>query len=140
MQLASILQETIVLNGLTLNLTDTAGLRHTDDIVEKAGIERARQAITQADWLLMVYDAHREHEPLRLATELFGSLPNANSILMIANKIDLSDNHQNLPQQFSELHSANTKVKLANVLIKSSYQSECLKLLRIYKFFLVLIC
>ena len=96
-----ILQETIVLNGLTLNLTDTAGLRQTDDIVEQAGIERARQAITQADLLLMVYDAHREHEPLRLASELFGSLPNANSILMIANKIDLSDNHQNLPQQFS---------------------------------------
>ena len=94
-----ILQETIVLNGLTLNLTDTAGLRQTDDIVEQAGIERARQAITQADLLLMGM-MHREHEPLRLATELFGSLPNANSILMIANKIDLSDNHQNLPKQF----------------------------------------
>ena len=95
-----ILQETIVLNGLTLNLTDTAGLRQTDDIVEQAGIERAKQAITQADLLLMVYDAHCEHEPLVLATELFGTLPNANAMLMIANKIDLSDNHQHLPKQF----------------------------------------
>lgn len=95
-----ILQETIVLNGLTLNLTDTAGLRQTDDIVEQAGIERARHAITQADLLLMVYDAHREQQPLQLATKLFGTLPDANTILMIANKIDLADNHQDLPKQF----------------------------------------
>lgn len=95
-----ILQETIILNGLTLNLTDTAGLRQTDDVVERAGIERAKQAISQADLLLMVYDAHREHQPLQLATELFGALPNSDTILMIANKIDLADNYQDLLKQF----------------------------------------
>lgn len=85
-----ILQETIVLNGLTLNLTDTAGLRHTDDIVEKAGIERARQAIAQADLLLMVYDSSQELDPLALAKALFGDLPSPQHMLMIGNKVDLA--------------------------------------------------
>ena len=91
------LQETVVLNGLTLHLTDTAGLRDTEDTVERIGIERARNAITQADMLLMVYDVTRDLEeestPLQLAEQLFGELPEAKRLLIIANKSDLlSDN------------------------------------------------
>jgi len=91
------LQETVVLNGLTLHLTDTAGLRETEDTVERIGIERARTAITQADMLLMVYDVTRDVEeestPLQLAEQLFGELPEAKRLLIIANKSDLlSDN------------------------------------------------
>lgn len=92
------LQETVVLNGLTLHLTDTAGLRETEDTVERIGIERARTAITQADMLLMVYDVTRDLEeestPLQLAEQLFGALPEAKRLLIIANKSDLlSDSH-----------------------------------------------
>lgn len=56
------LQETVVLNGLTLHLTDTAGLRDTEDTVERIGIERAHTAIKQADILIMVYDVTRDIE------------------------------------------------------------------------------
>src|SRR5699024_11669848 len=87
------LQETVVLNGLTLHLTDTAGLRETEDTVERIGIERARKAITQADMLLMVYDVTRDlasdSTPLQLAEQLFGELPEAKRLLIIANKSDL---------------------------------------------------
>lgn len=88
------LQETVVLNGLTLHLTDTAGLRETEDMVERIGIERARTAITQADMLLMVYDVTRDlarsdSTPLQLAEQLFGELPEAKRLLIIANKSDL---------------------------------------------------
>lgn len=87
------LQETVVLNGLTLHLTDTAGLRDTEDTVERMGIERARTAITQADMLMMVYDVTRDLEeestPLQLAEQLFGKLPKAKRLLIIANKSDL---------------------------------------------------
>lgn len=91
-----ILQETIVLNGLTLNLTDTAGLRQTNDVVEKAGIERARRAIEQADLLLMVYDASEENKPLQLMQTLFGELPLPSQVLMIGNKSDLLADKMNL--------------------------------------------
>ena len=87
------LHETVVLNGLTLHLTDTAGLRDTEDTVERIGIERARTAITQADILLLVYDVTRDLEeestPLQLAEQLFGKLPEAKRLLIIANKSDL---------------------------------------------------
>ncbi|MDN6276071.1 tRNA uridine-5-carboxymethylaminomethyl(34) synthesis GTPase MnmE [Psychrobacter sp.] len=87
------LQETVVLNGLTLHLTDTAGLRETEDTVERIGIERAHTAITQADMLLMVYDVTRDLEekttPLQLAEQLFGELPEPKRLLIIANKSDL---------------------------------------------------
>lgn len=87
------LSETVVLNGLTLHLTDTAGLRDTEDTVERIGIERARTAITQADILLLVYDVTRdikdESTPLQLAEQLFGELPEAKRLLIIANKSDL---------------------------------------------------
>lgn len=95
------LQETVVLNGLTLHLTDTAGLRDTDDTVERIGIERARTAITQADMLLLVYDVTRDIEgsgtPLQLAEQLFGELPDAKQLLIIANKSDLLQSKTDKP-------------------------------------------
>ena len=87
------LQETVVLNGLTLHLTDTAGLRDTEDTVERIGIARAHTVIAQADMLLLVYDVTRDVEgnstPLQLAEQLFGELPDAKRLLIIANKSDL---------------------------------------------------
>lgn len=86
-----ILQETLVLKGLTINITDTAGLRDTEDVVEKAGIDRAKTAIASADLLLLVYDVTSENDPLVLAKQLFGELPKPDEILLIANKIDKID-------------------------------------------------
>lgn len=87
------LQETVVLNGLTLHLTDTAGLRDTSDTVERIGIERARAAINQADILLLVYDVTRDIDadssPLELAKQLFGADLDTKRLLIVANKSDL---------------------------------------------------
>lgn len=83
------LQETIVLNGLTIHLTDTAGLRDTTDKVEQIGIQRAKEAIEQADILILVYDLTQENAPLLLAEQLFGELPNTDKLLCVGNKRDL---------------------------------------------------
>ena len=83
------LQESVVLNGLTIHLTDTAGLRETDDAVERIGIDRAHNAIAQADLLLLVYDLNQDPDPLHLAAELFKITPNPKRLLLIGNKRDL---------------------------------------------------
>ncbi len=94
------LQETIVLNGLTIHLTDTAGLRDTTDAVERIGIERARTAIHQADLLLLVHDLSKQANPLELATELFGMTASGTlnfdpaKLLLIGNKRDLVEQQQ----------------------------------------------
>lgn len=52
-----ILEETISLGGITLNIIDTAGIRNTDDIVEKIGVERAKKVVEGADLIIYVIDA-----------------------------------------------------------------------------------
>lgn len=54
-----ILEEQIVLNGVSLRMIDTAGIRATEDQVEKIGVEKAREYAKDADLILYVVDASR---------------------------------------------------------------------------------
>ena len=54
-----ILEEHIYLQGISLNVIDTAGIRSTDDVVEKIGVERAMEAAKEADLIIYVVDASR---------------------------------------------------------------------------------
>ena len=54
------LQESVRLRGLMLNLIDTAGIHNTEDTVEKIGVDRAKQYIEQADFILFVVDGSEE--------------------------------------------------------------------------------
>ena len=51
-----VLQETVRLGGISLNIMDTAGIRNTEDIVEKIGVEKAKQYAEKADLILYVAD------------------------------------------------------------------------------------
>jgi tRNA modification GTPase len=55
-----IIEETVNFEGLSVRLLDTAGIRHTDDLVEQEGISRALGKISQADLVLAVFDASSE--------------------------------------------------------------------------------
>ena len=66
-------EESVLCGGVRLRLIDTAGIRHTDDAVEKLGVERSRQALEQADLALAVVDISapptaEDEEILRLAS------------------------------------------------------------------------
>ena len=78
--------ETADVNGLRLELVDTAGLRATRDEVESEGVERARQAWKTADLVLVVLDRSRplEREDFDLLHETAGA-----PRLIVANKSDL---------------------------------------------------
>jgi len=52
-----VLREDIVLDGVPLHVVDTAGLRETDDPVEREGVVRARRAAAEADHMLVIVDA-----------------------------------------------------------------------------------
>lgn len=51
------LEETVNLGGFTLNIIDTAGIRNTEDVVEKIGVEKARTISEEADLILYVMDS-----------------------------------------------------------------------------------
>jgi len=54
------LMERINIDGMPLHITDTAGLRHSEDVVEREGIKRAKAAIAEADRILLVIDSQRD--------------------------------------------------------------------------------
>ena len=53
------LEEHIYLQGISLNVVDTAGIRDTEDVVEKIGVDRARRAARDADLIIFVVDGSR---------------------------------------------------------------------------------
>jgi tRNA modification GTPase len=79
-----VLREHIQLDGMPLHIIDTAGLRDSDDLIEKEGIRRAHEEILKADKIVLLIDA-RELE----SEELLNSLPHNIDIIKVYNKIDL---------------------------------------------------
>ena len=55
-----IVEDTVTVGDVVLNLSDTAGLRDTEDTVEKIGVDRARKRLEQCGLLLAVFDNSRE--------------------------------------------------------------------------------
>ena len=80
-----VLRETVSLDGVVLELVDTAGLRDTQDTVEREGVRRARGELSGADLALLVTDAAGAEADL----ELLAGLPADGARLVLVNKIDL---------------------------------------------------
>lgn len=87
-----VLREHIHIDGMPLHVVDTAGLRDTDDHVEKIGVERALKAIAEADRVLLVVDATSAEsaDPFALWPEFLDSRPDPAKVTLIRNKADLS--------------------------------------------------
>ncbi len=51
------LEESVYLDGMTLNLIDTAGIRDTEDVVEKIGVNKAKEALEKADLMVYIVDS-----------------------------------------------------------------------------------
>jgi tRNA modification GTPase len=83
-----VLRQQVHLDGLPLNLIDTAGLRATADVAEAEGVRRALNELDRADRVLYILDAAAE-EPLDWRAAL-KELPPGVPVTLIFNKIDLS--------------------------------------------------
>lgn len=86
-----VIREYIQIDGMPLHLIDTAGLRETNDTVEQEGIRRTRQAIQDADVLLLMTDASQDQNQQLSALQAIVDSESLNEIkqLIIHNKIDL---------------------------------------------------
>lgn len=81
------LEENVKLHGLSLNLIDTAGIRDTEDIVERIGVERARKIADEADLLIYVVDGSR---PLDDSDMQIMELIRDRKAIVLLNKTDLT--------------------------------------------------
>ena len=82
------LDEAVQVDGLPLRVVDTAGLRPTDDPVERIGIERTWAAVEEADAVLAVVDDRRGLEEADRA--ILGRVPERLPRVVVHNKIDLT--------------------------------------------------
>ncbi|EGQ1733413.1 tRNA uridine-5-carboxymethylaminomethyl(34) synthesis GTPase MnmE [Staphylococcus pseudintermedius] len=81
-----VLEEYVNVRGVPLRLVDTAGIRETEDIVERIGVERSRKALSEADLILFVLNYN---EPLTEDDrKLYEVIKNEDAIVII-NKTDL---------------------------------------------------
>lgn len=83
-----VMREHILLDDIPLHIIDTAGLRESQDLVEKEGIKRAWQEIKTADCILLLFDASYPEHQQELVTELNANLDKKIPIISVFNKID----------------------------------------------------
>ena len=99
------LEEYVSVKGVPLELIDTAGIHHTDDKVEKIGVERSKKALERADLVLLLIDASKELTAEDKLEELinklfFAGIENSNDQVMVTNQ-----------RQTSLLHKAKSELE-----------------------------
>ncbi|MAT52050.1 MAG: tRNA uridine-5-carboxymethylaminomethyl(34) synthesis GTPase MnmE [Porticoccaceae bacterium] len=98
-----VLRENIHIDGMPLHIIDTAGLRDTDDLVEKEGVRRAWVEIEQADRILVVVDVSVD-APMaidQLWPEFFARFTRRDNITLVLNKLDRIGDLTTLEKFFS---------------------------------------
>ncbi|MDV2581605.1 tRNA uridine-5-carboxymethylaminomethyl(34) synthesis GTPase MnmE [Alkalibacillus haloalkaliphilus] len=82
-----VIEEYVNVRGVPLRLIDTAGIRETEDIVEKIGVERSRQALQDADLILLVLNGN---EPFSKEDQALFEAARDLDVIAIVNKTDLN--------------------------------------------------
>lgn len=80
------IEEFISIKGIPVKLTDTAGIRDTDDVIEKIGIEKSKESLKNADLVMFIIDSSRPLDEEDF--DILESLDPGKSIIVL-NKVDL---------------------------------------------------
>lgn len=132
------IEEALILGGVVFNLIDTAGIRETDNIIEKEGVKRSYQKIQEADIILEVIDLTDTNDNINNGVK-------GKESLLVKNKVDLVDTKpeglyisavtgENMEKLLDEL------VKKAKELVSGSEKSEIVITNERHKFQLLKSC
>jgi len=95
-----LIREQIYINGITINLIDTAGLRKTTDQIEQLGINRSRDVFHTSDHILVVIDSSRSYD----LTSLKNNFPADVKLTLLFNKIDATGMQPKIEQHEQDTH------------------------------------
>lgn len=93
-----VLSESVQYKGINLNFIDTAGIRESEDVVEKIGIERSKNSIDAANVILFVLDGSREMS--MYDREINSLLKDKKNVIRVVNKSDLIRKLKEQPDEF----------------------------------------
>ena len=100
-----IVEGTVFINGVELSLIDTAGIRNTDNVVEKIGVEKSLELLEEADLVLAVFNINEELS--KEDKELIAKL-NKDKTIIVLNKDDLANKINKSSFDFYHIVSTNT--------------------------------
>jgi len=95
------IEEKVIIEGVDFRFVDTAGLRETEDTIEKLGVERALKQVDQSAVYLYIFDASKLS--IDQLKEDLKQFPNSVSQILVANKTDLLSEGQELKLKSSDL-------------------------------------
>lgn len=84
-----LIEDTVTIGNFTFRFIDTAGIRETDDTIERLGIDRSRQAINRATILLQVIDADNPQK-----VDYLDNIAENQHLITVINKTDIADSQQ----------------------------------------------
>lgn len=111
-----VVEEYVSVKGVPLRLIDTAGIRETEDIVEKIGVDRSRKALSEADLILLVFN---QNEELTKEDKALIEATDDHNRIIILNKMDLENN--------LDIDSLQTLVEPESIISTSIISQEGLK-------------
>ncbi len=88
------LEEHLIINGVLFNLTDTAGLRSTEDIIEHEGIKRSYGKINEADLVLYLIDSSETESDIAHSVGFFHENIESENKILVFTKTDISDGYR----------------------------------------------
>ncbi|GAA0071843.1 tRNA uridine-5-carboxymethylaminomethyl(34) synthesis GTPase MnmE [Clostridium sardiniense] len=112
-----VIEEYINLGGIPVKITDTAGIRETEDVVEKIGVERSKEKLEEADLVVLMLDTSRPLDDED--REIIKSIENKKTIVLL-NKVDL--------ERKIELEELNTLNNFIEISAMTGFGIEDLKL------------
>ncbi len=101
------IEEFININGLTLKIIDTAGIRNADNEIEKIGVEKSKKLANEADLIIAIFDLSRELE--EEDKEIIDIIKNKNAIIVL-NKVDIEQKNEVLENSVNKLCKPTIKI------------------------------
>ena len=122
-------EETMVLDGILFRFIDTAGLRESSDKVEKIGISRSYQKLSEASVVLAVLDANvSEEENGNLISDIVDKIDfSSQKLIVLLNKVDILAPNINVTMLNNEVSSSNNKADTLYISAKTGFGLNELK-------------
>ena len=105
------IEESINLNGISLNLIDTAGIRNTDNEIEKIGVNRAEKLADEADLIIAIFDISAGID--EKDKKIMNIIKDKNAIVVL-NKVDIQTTNKDLENKINELNKPIVKISAKN--------------------------
>jgi len=124
-----VIEDSIVIQGITFRFIDTAGIRDTRDKIESLGIERTYQKIEQAAIVLWVLDCTQLSEHIEWLTERIQKRSEGKKVILVFNKIDkiAEDERDVLSQLFDQFEGERIYISAKNRLNTNELETALIK-------------